>query len=235
MKALYDLGDKVAGFDFFNWLVQIKARGASEVVFRTDRVKDTKWPKATVLRRAESILFPGVALAGLPYSIGIAGEIEASPHTEALVAFCKEQFPPRLVSVLPPASERYTVTLRSTQRATNRNSLEDDWRVFAAEIGARVIEDYDVAPIHLHERMALYAGAEMNFFVTNGPAGLCSLSPYPMMMFDCDMAMPPPIRHGIVYGIPRYPWMVEGQHLIWERGRIEVLRRVFAQWKEGRL
>lgn len=228
MIALYNLGEMVAGFDFFNWLVQVKALGATEVVFDIRNPKTSKWDYQTVMRRFESILLPGPALAGLSCRIGTEGERMASPLTRDFVkALEGGMVIERLKSVLPVGSEKYTVTLRDTQRAPNRNSLTDDWRTFADEIGARVIEEYDVEPLGLHERVSLYAGAEMNFFVTNGPAGMCSLTPYPMMMFDCNIAMGPAGRYGIPFGVPRYPWMLEGQSLIWEAATLPTIRKHF--------
>ena len=229
--ARYDISRSIAGFDFFNWLVQEKAAGATEIVFGgVNQPKDHKWSRAEVLRRFESILLPGPALAGLPCRVGDGGVERGSVLTQDLVQWCRKHGrPPRLTSVLPPGKARFTVTLRRTERSPNRNSDEDVWREFAAEIGATVIEDYAVQTVHLHERVALYAGAEMNLFVTNGPAGLCSLTPYPMMMFDCDIAMGPNGRYGVPFGTD-YLWMMPNQCLVWEAATAETIRRHFYHW-----
>lgn len=228
MKALYELRRKIAGFDFFPWLVMQAQAGASEIVFDTSRPNTGKWPLETVMRRFESILRPGPALLGLPYSMGTEGSQLAPYHQSDLVrlSYAGVRFP-RLKSVLPAGTERYTVTLRRTQRAEGRNSREADWMCFAREIGARVIPDYDDVPIHLHERMALYAGAEMNFFVTNGPVMLAFLSEYPAMGFDVQNS--PMTKFGVPFGQP-YPFLLPQHRQIYEPDELPVIRKHFELW-----
>lgn len=230
MKALYSLANKIAGFDFFCWLVMQAQAGATEIVFDKSRPTTGKWPLQTVLRRFESILWPGPALLGLGRSIGTVGDPDLAPyHQSELVRLARAgiQFP-RLRSVLPPGTERYTVTLRKTDRAPTRNSNADAWRTFAAEIGARVIPDYEDEPIHLHARMALYAGAEMNFFVTNGPGILCLLSDYPSMTFDLQKSSME--KAGVPFGKP-WPLSSSNQLQIYEPDDLPVIRRHFAAWR----
>lgn len=228
MKALYSLRKKIAGFDFFPWLVMQAQAGATEIVFDTLSPNANKWPLDTVMRRFRSILWPGPALLGLPCSIGTEGAQLAPYHQADLVrlSYAGVKFP-RLKSVLPPGKERYTVTLRRTQRSDGRNSREADWMVFAREIGARVIPDYDDVPIGLHERMALYAGAEMNFFVTNGPVMLCFLSEYPAMGFDVQQS--PMTGFGVPFGDP-YPFLLPQHRQIYEPDELPVLRKHFELW-----
>jgi hypothetical protein len=228
VKALYELRNKIAGFDFFPWLVMQAQAGATEIVFNTRKPNCGKWPLETVMRRFESILRPGPALLGLPCSIGMMGVQLAPYHQADLVrlSYAGVEFP-RLRTVLPAGKERYTVTLRRTQRAEGRNSREADWMAFAREIGARVIPDYDDEPIHLHDRMALYAGAEMNFFVTNGPVMLCFLSEYPAMGFDVQSS--PMVKFGVPFGQP-YPFLLPQHRQIYEPDELPVIRRHFEQW-----
>lgn len=135
----------------------------------------------------------------------------------------------RLRSVLPPSTARYTVTLRNTQRAEGRNSDGAMWRAFARDIGAVVIPDYDDVPIHLYDRMALYASAEMNYFCSNGPGILCSLTDYPCVMFNTHHASGSLRREGIGWGEP-YPWMCPGrQFSVWEEATGETLRAWHAE------
>ena len=232
-KALYRLSNMIAGFDFFPWLVMQAHGGATEVVFDTSNPSTGKWPLDTVKRRFDSILWPGPALLGMPASLGTNGRQFGGYHQRDLVALARTGAKlPRLRSVLPPAKERYTVTLRKTQRVPERNSNDDDWRTFAAEIGARVIEDYEVEPIHLHERMSLYAGAEMNFFVTNGPVMLCFLSEYPAMGFDVQKS--PMTGFGVPFGEP-YPFLLPDRHFqVYEPDTLPVIRRHFEVWEKSR-
>ncbi len=228
MKALYSLSSKIACFDFYAWQAMQAQAGATEIVFDKSNPKTAKWPRETVLRRFESILWPGPALLGLKRSIGTVGGQLAPYHQRDLIRMSRAgvQFP-RLKSVLPPGKERYTVTLRNTQRSPDRNSNEAEWREFAAEIGARVIPDYDVEPIHLHERMALYAGAEMNFFCANGPSILCFLSEYPAMMFDSQNSTL--TSCGLPLG-EKYPFCLPQHFMIYEPPALPTIRRHFEAW-----
>lgn len=232
--ACYDLAVDVASFDFYSWLVMAAAKGATEIVFGVDRVKTTKWPQDVVRRRFESIIAPGPALLGLPSRVGSRGERMHAPHMRELVMFYRagNDFP-RLKSVQPPAKARYTVTLRRDKRIPERNSNEPAWREFAAEIDALVIEDFEVVPIGLHERMAIYAGAEMNFTVPNGPAHLILLSDYPLMMFDCQKSAGGYAACGMEFG-SQCPWSGPHQRLIWEPDDLDVLRKHFAEWERAR-
>lgn len=232
MKALYPLRRKIAGFDFFPWLVMQKHAGATEIVFDTRQPKTDKWPLDTVMRRFESILLPGPALLGLPCSIGTEGCADLAPyHQRDFLALSNSGIQwPRLKSVFPPHRVQYTVTLRNTQRSAEKNSNEAAWREFAREIGAQVIPDYEDSAIHLHERMAYYAGAKMNFFVRNGPGILCMLSDYPAMYFGWDGNAGK--GAGLPYG-ERYSFMLPQHHLIYEPDDLPVIRKHFYQWREA--
>lgn len=231
MRALYALSNKIASFDFFSWLVLAKAAGATEVIFDTRNPKTDKWPLEQVMERFETIMRPGAALAGLTYRLHEMGEDRWRTDARYLVAHVRagQQFEP-LRTVHNPGDVRYTVTLREEPRIPERNSNAAAWRAFAAEIGALVIEDHLVNPIDLHVRMALYAGAEMNFFVPNGPMHICSLAGYPLMAFSCNKCEGGFGRTGIAFG-QNYPWHKPGQSLIWEDDALDNLRRHFRAWR----
>jgi len=233
MNALYDLSRYIASFNFFEWLLMARAKGCKHVVFNARVIKTDKWPADQARRRFESILLPGPALAGMTHSMGEVGADIGSPSGKLAVEVWRMRQFHRLRSPLPAGKERYTVTLRKTHRAHGRDSDEEAWRTFADEIGARVIPDYDVEPIHLHERMALYAGAEMNFFVSNGPGVLCSFTEYPCMVFDTHLAAGS-LRHDGVGGFgAQYPWMIKNQYAIWEAATLPNIRKHFYSWCEG--
>lgn len=239
MRALYDLSRWLTSFNVFEWLVQAEANGATRVVFDIRGIRGDKWPLDVARRRFYSICLPAPALIGLPYEVFDYSTIEptgardlAKPGGEALVTFWKSgrRFK-RLRSVWPSAEARYTVTLRKTQRSPLRDSDEPVWRAFAKEIGALVIEDYDVHPTHLYERVALYAGARMNFFVSNGPGVLCSLTEYPCMLFNTCHARGSLLKDGLGDG-EQYPWLLPNQRAVWEEATPESLRRHFYHWRE---
>lgn len=229
MKALYRLSEKIAGYDFFPWLVMQAQAGATEIVFDIRNPTESKWPADVVMRRFETLLWEGPPLIELKRSIGTDGNANLAPyHQRDLIRLARAGVKfPRIKSVLPAGAERYTVTLRNTQRVPVRNSDAAAWREFAAEIGARVIPDYEDEPLALHEMVALYAGAEMNFFVTNGPGLLCMLSPYPVMQFDLDVS--PMSGYGVPYG-EGYPWLLPNQLQIYESGDLPTIRKHFYSW-----
>ncbi len=85
----------------------------------------------------------------------------------------------------------YVITLREAHYWPQRNSNIDEWVRFAGTLDRPVVfvrdtakayeavPGFDICPdasIDLHKRLALYRAAKMNFFVTNGPAGLAHYS-----------------------------------------------------------
>jgi hypothetical protein len=206
-------------FDFFNWLVDVKKWGVDRVVIDDEIVRTAKFPETIVRQRIESIIWPGPALAKLPVVRGKKGMTIGNRKMDRLL---HGKFP-RLTSVLPPRKDyRYTVTLRNYQHHPGRNSDLELWRMFAKEIGAYVFEDFADQPIHLHDRVAICAGAEMNFGVTNGPVWLLFLTPYPVTMFDCAInASGFNTQHVPTGGQP--PWALPNQRLVWERPTMDNL------------
>jgi hypothetical protein len=77
--------------------------------------------------------------------------------------------------------------------------------------------------------MALYAGADMNFFVTNGPVMCCFLSEYPAMGFDVQNSPPKDVEFG-----GRYSFMLDQHIQVWEPDTLEVIRRHFENWRKSR-
>lgn len=231
-KALYALKTKIASFDFYSWLVMAKANGYTEVVFDVRSPKTNKWPADVVLRRFETIIKPGPALAGLDWSFGEEGEDALKTDARYLIEFARRgrTFEP-LRSVYEPGDVRYTVTLRNDRRIPDRNSNAAAWREFAAEIGALVLEDYEDNAIDLYTRAALYAGAEMNFFVPNGPMHVASLMGAPLLCFACDRCAGGFANTGIAVG-QNYPWHSADQRLIWEPDDLSTIRRHFNRWRE---
>lgn len=233
--ARYDLKYRNASFDFFTWLTHVRLLGADEIVFGVKEVASRKWDEAEIRRRYESIIKPGAELAGIPWREGDGG-IEIGTHKLQGILELKRWDFPRITTKLPARSERYTVTMRSIGPGGMkpfRDSNDKVWREFAKEIGASVIEDYRIDPMPLAERVALYAGAEMNFGVVNGPMGLLYFTPYPMMMFDCSSCEYAWSKHGIKRG-HQLPWATPDQILIWEGQGIETLRRNFIAWRNSK-
>ena len=229
MIATYRLSEHLASFEFFLWLVMVRSAGASKIVF--DISNPTKKSRKVggidqVLPRFYSIIEPGPALAGLKHRMGNdESTLNASANQFAYWHRAGNKFE-RLKSVKQPIARDYTITLRKSALVKSRDSNEDAWRRFAEDIGAMVIEDYYVKPIHLHDRMALYAGAKMNFGVANGPMVLLSLTPYPVTQFMIPPSSSSAIADGIKAGHD-LPWALPHQRLIWEDDTYDNLRRNF--------
>ena len=170
-------------------------------------------------------MIPGVAFARVPVSV------EARP---GMIGYNKDflnwiisggKFK-RLETIQPLIPCDYTVTIRNHKRAICRNSNAPVWRQFAKEIGAIVIEDELDEPISLHYRMALYAGAIMNFGVCNGPTAMIGLTSYPLRQFiPNDSARNSVIKSWIALETECCPWMLPNQRLVWAEETIENMYR----------
>lgn len=228
MIALYDLRVRPATFDFVNWLVFSRQYGASAVVIRAFDASTRKFTIDEIHRRVENILLPCCSLARLPARVHIFGEVpfnEHDPwpdaHLHTAIAGLRYE---RLETVYPPADAPFTVTIRQTFHAGWRNTPDIPvWKEFALRIGARVIEDDWIRPSPMFERVALYAGAKMNYGVVNGPMSLCSMTPYPCTIFaDPETALKGMGQHGVALG-ENYKHVLPGQRLVWKRPTLDDL------------
>ena len=239
MIAFYDLQYRHPTYDFFTWLVHVKLLGAVEIVFPPLEtwkfLMRKKWPREETLRRLDNFLYPGAALAGLPWRTGSEGERHLGSHLYIEVWRDMQKLGcglPRLRSVLPPGNVRHTVTIRETFYLPYRNSDPDLWRLFGERIGARVIEDTMRQDIGLYERMSLYAGAEMNWGIPNGPLSMLYLTPYPLTEFcdphkfrECFSRQHIPLNDQI-------PWFLPKQKLVWQKPTMDSLMREFERQQE---
>ena len=220
MIATYKLSEKLASFEFFYWLVLVQSQGATKVVFDTRNPKLKNFTPGDVKRRFHSILEPGPALAGMRGYIG-STQTEVKATASDLIPWVRAgNVFKRLRSIKPPVDCLYTVTIRDNRAgAPGRNSNREVWTQFANQIGAVLIDDYYDKPIHLHDRVALYAGAKMNFGVCNGPMHMLSLTPYPMAMFvNTESARGSSIKTRLPAG-EKLPWMLSNQHVIWKKDK----------------
>lgn len=229
MIATYSLSRYLASFEFFSWLVMVQADGADNVCFDITNPKLKNFTIDDVMRRFFSIIEPGPALAGLPFYYGLENSKIAAVASQLLPWFTSGRRFERLTSIKPPMKCDYTVTIRDNfAGARSRDSNRAIWQQFAQAIGAVLIDDYYRQEIHLHDRLALYAGAKMNFGVCNGPVHMLSLTPYPVAMFvNGQSARNSQTRWGITRD-KKYPWMLENQTMIWKDDTdLDVLLRAF--------
>jgi hypothetical protein len=231
LVARYDLRRHQPCFDFYTWLCHVKNLGATEVVLQTRAISKGlgKWDRLDIRKRVASILEPGSAFADLPYRYGDDGEdIGTSLFKEFIEIYQPKFYFQRLRSVMAPKSYGYTVTLRKSTQKPWRNSEEAVWRKFASDVGAVLIEDYSVKPMGLHKRVALYAGAKMNFFVPNGPGHLLYLTDYPYAIVGCNLNEKGFAKTGIEPGC-QIPWAGAHQRLVWETPTLDSLQRCLAE------
>ena len=226
MIATYRLSKHLCSFDFYDWLVMVAALGAKEIVFDLSNPRISWWPHDVMIKRFYSIMEPGPAFLGLPSRLGHdVGELDMVSRMWEW-ALAGRTFP-RLATVRPPASKEYTVTIRDSDTHKERDSNRAAWIRFAETIGAEIIEDDRIKPIHLHDRMALYAGARMNFGVCNGPMHLITLSSYPVTMVVNNAAAAKSQRKkGNVHG-GKFPWMLPNQRMEWVEDSYDNLCRMF--------
>jgi hypothetical protein len=232
MRAVYRLDQYPANFNFLDWLVASKTLGADHVVLDQSNGYIPKFTKSDTSSRMTSIVEPSIALAGMTYEFGSGPGIDPGYHISNVLRVYKQVGKlEKLKSVKEPVKNKYTVTLRDYGRYKERNSDVQAWRRFAEEIGAVVIEDYSTKPIHLHDRMALYAGSEMNFMTGNGPGSLLLYSDYPYCIFNGKVNRAYHKEHGWLD--QPLPWAVENQHVVWELDNYDNIRRVASALEIG--
>ncbi len=217
MEAVYPLRKSPACFNFVDFICAAKTHGATSVVFDTSEGYSKKYSPEITEQRMKTIVEPICELAGMPFRYGVRDYfgIDCGYHSSSPVrAHRWSGRLEKLKTIKPAGTERYTVTMRDYDRIPKRNSNREAWLKFAEDIGAYVIEDWNVSRIHLHDRMALYAGAEMNFGVVSGPMALCEYSDYPYIMLMKYVDTTYMTNHCRPVG-SCLPWANEMQKNIW--------------------
>jgi len=225
--AKYDMRRRPSTYDFFTWLVYVSTAGATEVEIQCREIRSSKWLMDETIRRLENYILPGAALARLPMRVGDDAEDWGKIHAPDLAALGVAI--KRLESVWAKGPAEYTVTIRETFHNVQKNSDVELWETFAGKIGARIIWDTRREPISLYERVALYAGARMNFGVTNGPMTLCTYTPYPCTIFCDPIATAKGFSgHGMKPG-DQYPYALPSQRLVWARPTMAGLIKAYEE------
>src|SRR5688572_2141828 len=235
MLPCYDLATQPASYDIFQWLVTVKTRGETAVRLAFNgKFKSKHYTDQPI--RFENIIKPGIALSGLEYTIGDKEGVEHYHGIGGVIKAYKEFGRiEKLKGVLPPKPGGITVTLRNMDSRQQRNS-GPDWLRFAKEVGALVIPDFKDKGIDLHERMALYEGARMNFFVGNGPATLCihSEAPYAVLKVAPEAEGSGSVKflrsEGLEPGA-QYPWANARQKLFWGGDTYDEIMRAYEEMK----
>jgi hypothetical protein len=179
-----------------------------------------------------------------------------------ITRFCKlgEKVPVLRPTKKWPSYGHVTITLREADHYDARNSQVDAWCKFASEIERteRVIFVRDTAKateplggfetcpdasLYLEDRMALYASAKMNFFVSNGPIGLTIFGEAPFMAFitvqdeDDPLGCNRPEFWEAAYAIKigeQFPWLRQDQKLVWLPDTFNNIKRAWEDWRAER-
>jgi len=230
--ALYDMTWRSTTWDFFNWLAHVKLLGATEITFRIEPMSPAKYPPEEGRKRFENFIRFAPPLFDLPFRIGDDGDgYIGSQRLDVLLrdaALLGCDIPRMRLEQLPRRQQhRFTVTIRETFRNAHKNSDRELWLRFAETIGATVIEDHARAYIGLYDRLRLYAGADMNFGVVQGPLAALYYSNFPFAI-SCD---PETSRksftgHGVKPG-DQAACFLPNQRWIWERPTMDGLMREF--------
>lgn len=180
---LYDLSNRPASFDIVTCLATAIALGAKHVRFVLNNGwKRKNYTEKQAVERFISIVEPAVSLYGIDYSVGDRRGFECSHVLIAAVETYKRFGRIGKINVECIPQDYVTITLRKS-RSPERDSNEAEWLRFAKRCPyeAVILRDWDQQQTGLHERMALYAGAKMNFMVINGPLTLCIHSDAPYL------------------------------------------------------
>lgn len=231
MNAIYDLSRYPANFNFFEFLVAATTRGANHVIFDKSKGIRKKYNHEETEKRIASILEPAPALANCTHEWGTGEGIDPGYHPSALFQAYRDHGKiARLCSVSSASGEHeITVTLRRSTRYPQRNSSAA-WERFAARVGALLIDEYDMQPIHLHERMAIYSAAKMNFFTANGPGILCHCSRNPYIMFHKGIDRDYYAKHGWMED-SQLPWAVGYQRMVWLDDSFDNIMGEYDRWR----
>ncbi len=177
---------------------------------------------------------------------------------DIVAAYHRGEKVPKLKPRIPvPYHGAVTITLREAEHGATRNSRVSDWLQFADWVQARVpaviivrdtakaddpVPGFSTSPRasrDLDYRFALYEGAAINLFVSNGPCGFAFFGSRPGLVF----AEPPtgdgsgefwntPEHwhecHGIKVG-EQFPWCRKDQRYVWKADTYE---NIVAAWNE---
>lgn len=190
--ALYDLARMPTTFDFAVYATMAATLGYEEIRFCVGTIAEWKYPAETGWRRWANICVPMCALAGLKFSVGapLQGDVLGYKTGDIEALYRREGKIRKLKSILTFEDSGYvTVTMRESFRNKWRDSNRPEWAKIIAWLKDRgenvmILEECEMQPLALENRMAIYAQAKMNLAVGNGPMVLCWLSDAPYLSFQ---------------------------------------------------
>lgn len=250
--ALYELSKMPTTFDFATWSVIAKTHGANHVRFVYEgNIATWKYPETIAWRRFANILIPITRLSGMSYSMGKVVDGETYPYSmgDTIRMFKKLGRIEKLKSIVPfPPGPYTTLTLRGSFRGRYRNSNMAAWMMFKEyleSIGKKVIifPECEDDPIDIVQRMAVYAGAEMNLGASCGPMALCQLSDAPYIVLNIcpknetdektyDMET---LLRKTGYWKVQLPYRNSRQIIVWEPDDYETILKSYEEMTQERM
>lgn len=221
--VVYDLAKDLVTWDFVTWAVNVRDLGYHKVNFQVKNIPawGRKWlePKE-ILGRVDNFMLPVIRTLGIFYGFDPIGDRNmGSSHYYHM----RPNF--QRMEIKAEWHGRDTITIREVPYKARRNSDRGVWLAFADTINAIVIEEHSLKPITFDERFKLYAGARMNWGVTNGPLSAVFLTPYPVAMFCADDKDRKGFSgHHIVPG-GQIQFSLPNQNLIWGEITYDALMR----------
>ena len=249
--GLYDLADHPTTFDIATWCVIARTHGCNHVRFIYEgKIQTAKYSETVAWRRFANIVIPVTHLARMSYSMGQRIEGNTYPRTTGYTIQTYKRFGrlDKLRSVLPsPAGQYTTITLRESFRNKYRNSNVPAWmrfREYLEKRGKKVIvfPECEDDPIDVLQRMAVYAGAEMNLGTSSGPMALCMLSDAPYIINNiCPDTKGEPVQYDMEkllrdsgYWQVQLPFQTPKQLIGWEPDSYENICRAYESLMDER-
>lgn len=192
--AVYDLGTMPTTFDFAVYAVMAKTLEYDSIHFALSGMANWKYPAEIGWRRWANICIPLCKLAGIKFTVGAKNDVlgdvlgYATGHIEQL--YKKTGRIEKLKPVYEHPKKGYvTVTMRESFRNKWRDSNRKEWAKVGEYLMRRgeevmILEECEMQPLALEERLAVYSNAKMNLAVGNGPMVLCWLSEAPYLTFQ---------------------------------------------------
>jgi hypothetical protein len=260
----YNLCTGPLGFDFVVWLVtsemhriRCHAPAPLKVAFWPGRGKPTNAEKRDMwLSRVFRPMLPLIGAVEDPKALN--GHCTDTYVARDIVdaARAGENVPRLKSKTLCVQSNYVTITLRELADET-RNSTIGEWLRFADTLKAEgeqviIVRDtrkafealkgyttYPTASLDIDVRLGLYEQAKMNFFVENGPQGLCWFSNAPWMSFhqvdeshDANWLRSRWFWQQNVHINPgeQFPWSSPDQRLVWQADTYENILSAWREW-----
>lgn len=256
----YNLALQALSFDFVNWLVDAEmtrrragAPGPLKVAFFRGKDYDRLAEINNRVGWLDNVFRPALAFVGaVEDDAALPGRNKGPTILRDVVRAARagERVPTFKTDkrCAPELQGAVTITLREAAHNPGRNSAAEEWFRFGHWLkrqGEKVVFVRDTAkasePLDgfltcppasrdLHERLALYEGAKINYFAENGPVTLAVFGTRPWVSFvdiqgdDHPEAARTPFFWREIFDMApgdQYPWSGPDQRIVWKAAAFE--------------